>query len=184
MRRLALAVTLVMLSGCMGLPEAGSDPATEGPPPDDLLADQPLGGGYVLDDDIADTNTDTADNTVPADADTPDAAPETDPDPETDPGSDPGPDDPPADAAPPPPDANAAARAACEKKTGGRFTSTSSGAFVCVTQTRDGGKSCKTAGDCKGACLARSRTCSPLVPLVGCHQVMTRSGGVATVCID
>lgn len=58
------------------------------------------------------------------------------------------------------------------------------GAFVCVRRTPDAGKSCSRATDCSGACLARSRTCAPLDPLVGCQEILTASGARAMQCLD
>lgn len=85
--------------------------------------------------------------------------------------------------APEKPDANATARAACVAK-GGNYTRTKAGAFVCVTRTGDNGRVCTASSQCEGACLARSGTCSPVTPLIGCHDIVTDGGGMATVCID
>ncbi len=89
-----------------------------------------------------------------------------------------------AEPTPPKPrDPNLAARAACVKK-GGRFSRTKTGAFVCVTRTRDANKACTASTQCEGSCLARSGTCSPVTPLIGCHDILTGRGSMATVCID
>ena len=85
-------------------------------------------------------------------------------------------------AEPEKPDANAAARAKCVAG-GGNFTK-ASGGFICVNRTRDANKSCTSSNQCQGACLARSGTCSPVVPLVGCHDIITNNGGMATLCVD
>jgi hypothetical protein len=58
------------------------------------------------------------------------------------------------------------------------------GAFVCFRRMPDGGERCERAGDCRGACLARSQTCAPLDPLTGCQEVLTASGQRATLCVD
>ena len=58
------------------------------------------------------------------------------------------------------------------------------GAFVCFRRTPDGGERCTRAGDCEGACLARSQTCSPLSPLIGCQEVLTATGQRAMLCVD
>jgi hypothetical protein len=81
------------------------------------------------------------------------------------------------------PDANAEARSGCLRAKGS-FTPTKTGAFICVKRTRDSSKGCSASGQCEGACLARSRSCSPVTPLVGCHDVLTDSGKRATVCVD
>lgn len=84
--------------------------------------------------------------------------------------------------APPRTDLNAEARRRCARS-GGRFTRSPAGLFFCVRETRDANKSCTADRDCQGVCLARSRTCAPLTPLLGCHQVFTATG-IATVCVE
>lgn len=96
----------------------------------------------------------------------------------------------PADPAPapstlPPPEAPMLAqqRAACARD-GGRLTARGGELFVCVHQTRDGGRQCIAAAECEGVCLARSRSCAPLRPLLGCQQVFTLPGRRETLCTD
>ncbi len=56
---------------------------------------------------------------------------------------------------------------------GGRWgAGARAGTMVCYRETRDGGKMCKASGDCAGQCLARSQTCAPVTPLLGCHEVL------------
>lgn len=81
------------------------------------------------------------------------------------------------------PDPNSAARLACEERKGS-FAKTGSGFFVCVKPTGEAMKSCSTANDCSSACLARSRTCAPITPLIGCHEILTKNGTRASVCLD
>jgi hypothetical protein len=107
----------------------------------------------------------------------------------------PGTDEPPAEDDPPTPapepeqtgpkrvDLNAAPRAKCTRR-GGDFTRTPAGLYVCVQRTRDANRSCSKASDCQGACLARSGTCAPVTPLIGCYEQITERGGMATVCVD
>lgn len=59
-----------------------------------------------------------------------------------------------------------------------------SSGFVCLQRTRDANQSCRTGSDCEGFCLARSRTCAPVTPFLGCHEVITDNGRAATVCVD
>lgn len=73
--------------------------------------------------------------------------------------------------------------AQCETQ-GGTFGAGGNGAMVCFRQTGEGTKSCSTSDDCAGACLARSRTCSPVTPLVGCNEVITSSGLAITQCLQ
>lgn len=71
-------------------------------------------------------------------------------------------------------------RAACEAE-GGQWGSSGAG-FVCFTRMPDAGERCAIGTDCAGVCLARSRTCAPVSPFVGCHDVITDSGLRAEVC--
>ncbi len=161
--RLALTALLVLVVGCTGLP-GGEKPA----PPD---APGPE-AGYVLDD--------------PAETPEPEAEPESaskaepEPEPEPEPKTEPEPVTVTPTTAP---DRNAAARAACLAR-GGVFQKTAAGGLVCVTRTDDAQKACTDPDQCQGECLARSRTCAPMTPLIGCHDIIMASGGRATVCID
>ena len=58
------------------------------------------------------------------------------------------------------------------------------GAFVCFRRMPDAGDRCMRASDCEGACLARSQTCAPLSPLIGCQEVLTSSGQRTTLCLN
>ncbi len=75
------------------------------------------------------------------------------------------------------------AHAECIRK-GGDYISTKGGSFVCLLVPKDAGKSCQRADDCQSACLARSRTCAPVAPLLGCNEILTGSGIAVTQCID
>lgn len=74
-------------------------------------------------------------------------------------------------------------RAACARD-GGRLTPRGAGFFVCVHQTRDAGRQCVASADCEGVCLARSRTCAPMRPILGCQEVFTLPGRRETVCTE
>jgi len=82
-----------------------------------------------------------------------------------------------------PPDPNAAIRAACLKR-GGIFGKAETGAYACISRTGDSNKSCTASTQCEGACLARSRSCSPVTPLLGCHEILTNNGSRATICTN
>lgn len=71
----------------------------------------------------------------------------------------------------------------CEKAKG-IWTKTAKGMFACIDTTRDGGKSCKTSGQCSGQCLARSGTCAPYKPLFGCNEILDDIGRRMTLCLD
>lgn len=55
-------------------------------------------------------------------------------------------------------------------------------ALTCLIRPRDAGKSCTRKSDCEGQCLARSGTCSPVIPLLGCYEVLLDSGARVTEC--
>lgn len=55
---------------------------------------------------------------------------------------------------------------------------------VCIHYTKDSGKSCTRSSQCDGACLARSGTCSPIRPLLGCQDILTDSGLRMTQCVN
>lgn len=79
---------------------------------------------------------------------------------------------------------NPTERLACEDK-GGKFMQAGlSGNWVCVLPTKDAGKSCKTNSDCSGFCMAETRSCSPVTPFYGCHDVLIENGQQATICVD
>ena len=82
------------------------------------------------------------------------------------------------------PDLLEAERVACER-TGGRWsTRGGSKLFICFRDLPDAGKLCRVASDCSGLCLARSRTCSPIEPFLGCHEVLSEGGGQQTLCVN
>lgn len=72
----------------------------------------------------------------------------------------------------------------CEKR-GGSFVSAGRSALMtCQMPTRDGGKQCRVSSDCDGVCLARSGTCAPVKPLLGCNSILQSDGSRAELCID
>ena len=82
------------------------------------------------------------------------------------------------------PDLLTSEREACEN-TGGRWaTAATEGAFTCYRDLPDAHKSCQSSQDCRGQCLARSRTCTPVEPFFGCLQVLSASGLPQTVCVE
>ena len=73
---------------------------------------------------------------------------------------------------------------ACEKK-GGKWAKTGKGNFrICVYDTKDANKQCTRESDCDGVCLARSGTCSPFKPLIGCNEILQDNGARVTLCIE
>jgi hypothetical protein len=85
---------------------------------------------------------------------------------------------------PPPEAVKTPGQIACEKKRGRYVKVGDSYGYTCVQATRDGGKSCRKAGDCQGLCLARSMSCSPFTPLLGCHEILQQDGARVMQCID
>ena len=77
-----------------------------------------------------------------------------------------------------------AAHLACEKG-GGRWSVAGGGtAAFCQSPTRDAGKSCRKSTDCTGYCLEKSRTCAPVTPMLGCHDILNEAGRMLTQCIN
>lgn len=75
-------------------------------------------------------------------------------------------------------------KAACETEGGRWGAGGPGGTFVCYTPHRDAGQRCSLGSDCDGLCLARSRTCAPVSPFIGCHQAITNGGLPATICVE
>lgn len=77
-----------------------------------------------------------------------------------------------------------ASQIACEKRGGILVSVGRSGAVTCQMPTRDGGKQCRRESDCDGVCLARSNSCAPVKPLLGCHEILQNDGLRVELCID
>jgi hypothetical protein len=76
------------------------------------------------------------------------------------------------------------AQRTCEKR-GGTWSGVGSGVLrTCVYETKDAGKRCERESQCEGVCLARSNSCSPITPLLGCHEVLQDNGARVTLCIE
>jgi len=74
--------------------------------------------------------------------------------------------------------------ASCIKGGGDFVRQGKGGGFYCLSRPKDAGKSCSTSDDCESACLARSRSCAPLKPLLGCNPILSAAGIEETQCID
>lgn len=72
---------------------------------------------------------------------------------------------------------------ACEKKKG-IWSSAGGKSRICLFNTKDAGKQCTRESDCEGVCLARSGTCSPIRPLLGCNEILQDNGVRVTLCIN
>lgn len=75
-------------------------------------------------------------------------------------------------------------RTICEARGGNFAPAPGSGLSVCFETPKDANAPCNSASDCDGACLARSRTCSPVKPLLGCNEVLLDGGQLAEICVD
>lgn len=75
-------------------------------------------------------------------------------------------------------------KTACEKRGGSMKFAGSYGGQVCFTTPRDAGKSCHKSTDCSTSCLARSQTCAPIEPLLGCQEILNEDGARLTQCIN
>ncbi len=53
----------------------------------------------------------------------------------------------------------------------------------CARPEPDAGKACNDSKDCSGVCLAETRSCSPVTPFFGCHDVL-QGGKAVGLCID
>lgn len=72
----------------------------------------------------------------------------------------------------------------CEKSGGQWAAAGDSGASLCVRRTKDAGKRCSRKTDCQGQCLARSESCSPIDPMIGCNDVFEKDGRMVTLCLN
>lgn len=82
------------------------------------------------------------------------------------------------------PDILAIERTACEREGGRWALAIGKSTYVCYEDLNDANKTCSTANDCKGLCLARSRSCSPVKPFFGCHEVLSSTGVRQTLCVQ
>jgi hypothetical protein len=84
----------------------------------------------------------------------------------------------------PPPPPKSESQLACEKRRG-TWSRTGKGDLrICVFPTSDGGKRCTRESQCEGLCLARSGTCAPFKPLMGCNEIFQDNGARVTQCIE
>ncbi len=54
----------------------------------------------------------------------------------------------------------------------------------CARPEPDAGKRCSDSAECSGLCLAKTRTCSPVTPYFGCHEILGAGGAPAVICVD
>ena len=90
----------------------------------------------------------------------------------------------PPEAAPAAPPMISAAQAQCLASKGQWTPLEGSSGHICLHVTRDPGKSCRRKSDCQGECLAQSRSCSPITPLMGCNAILQADGTEVTLCLQ
>jgi hypothetical protein len=83
-----------------------------------------------------------------------------------------------------PPEEKSDQQIACERKKGTWSLAGRGDIRICIFRTRDAGKRCASSRQCDGDCLARSGTCSPIKPLIGCNEVLADSGMRVTQCVE
>ncbi|MDZ4096879.1 MAG: hypothetical protein U1D35_18450 [Paracoccaceae bacterium] len=180
-----LPLLMMMLAACqLALPGSGAKPPAAATIRGDAITTTSLDAPGSSGPDSATTTTGPQpDGTATADTPRPKPRPEPKPRPgQAQPAAEP---TPPVVAQPAIPEPlKSAAQIVCERK-GGRYANAGkSGAKTCIRQTRDAGKQCRKAGDCEGACLARSQSCAPITPLFGCNDILQNDGRQVTLCID
>lgn len=67
---------------------------------------------------------------------------------------------------------------------GGVWSTENSKSRVCIHYTTDSRKSCTRSSQCQSACLAKSNSCAPIRPLLGCQDILTDSGMRMTQCVN
>ena len=82
------------------------------------------------------------------------------------------------------PEAAARAIEKCSRSGGVWATLPETGLNLCVNPTGEGAKSCSSKNDCKSECLAKSKTCAPFKPLIGCNEVLGSNGSTQTLCFN
>lgn len=183
----ALALlALVLVAGCLPLP--GSKPSADGPAAEadggalatEAIAVTPLDGPPAAASATPAKGAPSADAATPAAEPAPAAAPAQAKAEATKPDTA---EAPPAEEAPPPPP-KSPEQLSCERKGGSWASAGGSGAKSCVRRTRDSGKHCSNGRQCEGDCLARSQTCSPIMPLFGCNEILQDNGARVNQCIE
>lgn len=72
---------------------------------------------------------------------------------------------------------------ACESKRG-MWSKNSNGTLTCVHYTKDAAKRCTKSTQCESECLARSGSCAPYRPLLGCNEILDNMGRRMSQCVQ
>lgn len=176
-----LSVLLFLLTASLGLAacqQAGSGAADDAPVANAVLGgeievtalDDPAPDGAQAPDAAPDTLAGDAADSVAEAADAPGDAPAAD-----------------AEAVVPPAEPEvqkSEAQISCEKKRGVWTRLGNTRTATCVRITKDSGQSCTRESQCESRCLARSGTCSPFDPMLGCNEILQDNGARVTLCIE
>jgi hypothetical protein len=76
------------------------------------------------------------------------------------------------------------ARAACEARGGLVQLAGLSAVEFCAEPQPDSGQSCVRSSDCRGYCVAQSRTCSTHDTPFGCYSYLDENGDAVEICVD
>lgn len=74
-------------------------------------------------------------------------------------------------------------KASCQRS-GGEFAGTPGKAMLCFHTPPDAGRQCNKDTDCTAGCLAKSHTCAPISPLIGCQDLLDDEGRTVTQCVN
>lgn len=74
-------------------------------------------------------------------------------------------------------------KASCQRS-GGEFAGTQGKAMLCFHTPPDAGRQCDRATQCTAGCLAKSHTCAPITPLIGCQDLLDDQGRTVTQCVN
>lgn len=77
-----------------------------------------------------------------------------------------------------------AERALCEAEGGTVGRGGMLASEQCFKPLPDAGKSCGTASDCEGMCMADTRTCQAITPQFGCFEFLDETGRKVGLCAD
>lgn len=77
----------------------------------------------------------------------------------------------------------AQSKAACERG-GGQWAGKPGKGMLCFRTPSDAGKACDRGNQCSAGCLAKSHTCAPITPLLGCQQLLDDYGQTVTQCVN
>ncbi|MCC1491465.1 hypothetical protein [Cognatishimia sp. F0-27] len=81
-------------------------------------------------------------------------------------------------------DSPLSAQDACQSKGGELAVAGLLGNEICFVPAPDAGQSCGRSSDCAGLCLAQSRSCSAILPTLGCLEILDDTGALIFRCIE